>query len=63
MMKKAIENKKWSEDVPPHVNIFYCMGLGAQLGGQASFSCLFDEVYQASEPIAEGIDWAISIVM
>jgi hypothetical protein len=26
MKKKAIQNQEWSEDDPPHVNIFYCMG-------------------------------------
>jgi hypothetical protein len=26
MEEKAVENEEWSEDGPPHVNIFYCMG-------------------------------------
>ena len=67
MLKKAIENKKWSEDDPPHVNIFYCMGskgsawwsVVTPFGG--STECI--RPLTDWGPITEGIDWAISIVI
>jgi hypothetical protein len=33
MMKNAIQNQESSPDVPPHGNIFYCMGNVDRFGG------------------------------
>jgi hypothetical protein len=71
MLKKAIENQEWSEDDPPHVNLFYCMGLVANLVVQLASVWLLQLVVRWSisglllngNVSREGIDWAISIVI
>jgi hypothetical protein len=71
MTKSAIENQESSPDVPPHVNLFYCMGLVSNSVVRLVSLWLLQLVVRWSisglllsgNVSREGIDWAISIVI
>jgi hypothetical protein len=71
MTKSAIENQESSPDVPPHVNLFYCMGLVVNSVVRLASLWLLQLVVRWSisglllsgNVSREGIDWAISIVI